>query len=560
VNHRLDEFFNPQGKEPVMKSHYKNLYWVLAIVAALSFDQLFWQKPGGINFFLFVLVALLGGLIPLWLDKVRVPWTAYLLLLPIFYFAGMTVFRAEPTTTAMNGLITLGSVILFTITVRNGEWMRYNLKDHLVNLFKFALNCFAGGILFFVKVKPAEKSTEQEASVDSKQEQGKPVKKWLPYLRGVLIAIPILIVLALLLSAADPVFSNRLGGLFNWFDIDHLGEYIFRLVYVFVIAYLLLGAYYFGLVDSEKLTASQKDKMLVKPFLGTIESTIILGAVNLLFLLFVVLQFTYLFGGTDNISVTGFTYAEYARRGFFELLAVAVLSLGLFYVLSQVTQREKKSQRWLFSILGIALVAQVGVILASAYTRLSLYEQAYGFTRLRTFTHFFILWLGILLAVVAILDLTRNLNRLPLVLILFILGFGITINLVNVDRFITEQNISRVVQPQSEDELYKLDTGHLYILSYDSIPPLVSFYNDPTIPADLHDQVGRILACRLASLELPERIPWSSWQASRTRAVNLLQAQADSLSQYTVFQAGGWFLDINGETISCSGHDEPYFD
>ncbi len=54
-----------------MKSRYKNLFWVLAVVAALSFDQLFWKKPGGINFFLFVLIVLLGGLIPSWLEKIQ---------------------------------------------------------------------------------------------------------------------------------------------------------------------------------------------------------------------------------------------------------------------------------------------------------------------------------------------------------------------------------------------------------------------------------------------------------------------------------------------------------
>lgn len=53
-----------------MKSRYKNLFWVLAVVATLSFDQLFWKKPGGINFFLFVLIVLLGGLIPSWLEKI----------------------------------------------------------------------------------------------------------------------------------------------------------------------------------------------------------------------------------------------------------------------------------------------------------------------------------------------------------------------------------------------------------------------------------------------------------------------------------------------------------
>ena len=96
-----------------MKFKYRNLFWVLALAAAFSFDQLFWKQPGGINFFIFVIIALLGGLIPLWLEKVSIPWTSYVLLAPIAFFALMLAFRTEPFTNATNGLITLGSVTLF---------------------------------------------------------------------------------------------------------------------------------------------------------------------------------------------------------------------------------------------------------------------------------------------------------------------------------------------------------------------------------------------------------------------------------------------------------------
>jgi len=163
-----------------------------------------------------------------------------------------------------------------------------------------------------------------------------------------------------------------------------------------------------------------------------------LGAVNLLFLVFVLLQFTYLFGGQTNITTEGFTYAEYARRGFSELILVALISSLIFYTLSMVTKRENKTKRWVFSILGLFLVGLVGVILASAFKRLTLYEAAYGFTRLRTMTHIFIIWIGLLLASTAIMEITKKMDRLAVILICFVLGFGLTINFLNVDRFIVQ--------------------------------------------------------------------------------------------------------------------------
>ncbi|HUM71224.1 MAG TPA: DUF4173 domain-containing protein, partial [Chloroflexota bacterium] len=63
--------------------------------------------------------------------------------------------------------------------------------------------------------------------------------------------------------------------------------------------------------------------------LGYIETITLLVAVNLLFLVFVVIQFTYLFGGVAYLQVDNFSYAEYARRGFFELLLVVILSASL---------------------------------------------------------------------------------------------------------------------------------------------------------------------------------------------------------------------------------------
>ena len=544
-----------------MRSRSKTLFWIFALLAALSFDQLFWEKPGGINFFIFILLALLGGLIPIWLERIPIPWTSYVLLAPIGYFAVMTAFRADPFTSLINALITLGVVVLFTITLLNGAWFRFNVRDHLVNICKFILNCFAGGILFFVRTKKEGDDPSVEPDEAQMADASKPARnkhKFLPVLRGTLLALPILVVLTLLLASADPVFSSRLRNLFSIFDLDRLGETLFRLVYIVVLAYLLLGAYFFGSVESKAGGPESPEKPLIHPFLGLVESGIILSAVNLLFALFVSLQFTYLFGGTTNIHLEGFTYAEYARRGFFELLAVGVISLTLFYALSNITRRETSAQRRLFSGLGLLLVGLVGLILASAYTRLTLYEAAYGFTRLRTLTHIFIIWTGLLLLAVAVLEVTRSLKRVPLVLILFIIGFGVTLNILNLDRFIVTQNIARSLETTSDEVETELDTGYLHSLSYDSIPPLISFYNRAEAPDPLKDELGGILACRLAALDSPQDIPWSSWHASRTRAVELLQNSTESLADFPVIEKQGeLFVEINGRTMSCSGYRAP---
>jgi hypothetical protein len=552
-----------------MISKHKHLYWLLALAAAVSFDQMFWGNPGGINFFLFICLVLLSGLIPLWLDKISIPWQSYLLLIPILFFSSATFWRAEPFTTLSNGLVTLGGLALFATTLLNGAWMRSRLRDHFVNALKLTLHSFAGGVLFFLKVKgnpsPQDamaKSEGEEMPSEEEHPQEKTAgesnrlhawKKMLPFLRGTLLALPILAVLAGLLSAADPVFSKRLVSLFTWFKIENLDEYLFRLVYILAIAYLVLSAIFHALSESPR-DPSEGSAPLFKPFLGSIEANIVMVGVNLLFLLFVIIQFTYLFGGNANISVEGYTYSEYARRGFFELLAVAILSLLLFYSLSMITKRETRSKRWFFSTLGLFLVAQLGIILTSAYTRLSLYEMVYGFTRLRTVTHLFILWIGVLLVGTALLEVFNRLERLALVLILMSFGYALTLNLVNVDRFIVEENINRSVQSYTESEVIKLDTGYLYSLSYDSIPPLVQRFNDPSLPEDLRDDIGGVLACRLEEINLSLNEPLTSYHYSRARAIRLLSNNLLALAEYEVVtELWNTFLVKDGEMVPCDG-------
>ena len=544
--------------EPKFILKYRNLLWLFAILTGLAFDQLFWQKPGGISFFIFILLAVLGGLIPMWVENITIPWTSYLLLLPVLIFSAFTFIRAEPMTTLMNGLLTVGSLILLTISLRNGDWARYDFKDHVLNLLKFILNCLIGGVAFFLKTQPKpnqQTDSQDRARKEGKNQDGAKRQTRMAYMRGVLLALPIVILLALLLASADPVFGSRILGIFDWFSFEDIGELIFRLTYILILAYLLLGAYFFGLVKSPELNHKSQDDSQDKFFIGTIETSVVFGALNLLFLGFVIIQFTYLFGGDQNISIEGFTYAEYARRGFFELVAVAVISGLIFSVLSRVTERKTPIQKWMVSGLGLTLLALVGIILVSAYTRLTLYEDAYGFTRLRTFTHVFIFWTGGMLAALAFLEVTQKMKRLPFVLILMLMAFGLTINILNVDGFIVKQNVQRAVNPPTEDVDNQLDVAYLSELSLDSVPPLSSNFKDESLPEDLRQKIGGVLACQFTARDLTEKTPWTSWHFARSQAFTQLQDLEDELSGYRVYQSEdpwGWFVDINGDSFPCN--------
>ncbi len=185
-----------------------------------------------------------------------------------------------------------------------------------------------------------------------------------------------------------------------------------------------------------------------------IPAAVILFLVDLLFAAFVVVQFTYFFGAHTNITAEGYTYAEYARRGFFELVSVAVLSLVLVFGLGAITQRKIRSQQIVLTALNLVLICLVLVMLLSSWQRLNLYEEAYGFSRLRTYTTVFIPWLGALLVAVGVMDLLGKMRWFALSLLIATVGFVFSLPVLNIDSFIANRNIDRAVYGEEFDAAY----------------------------------------------------------------------------------------------------------
>jgi uncharacterized membrane protein len=245
-----------------------------------------------------------------------------------------------------------------------------------------------------------------------------------------------------------------------------------------------------------------------------------------LFALFAVVQFQYFFGGQINITVQGYTFSEYARRGFSELVAVAFFSLLLFLSLSAVVKRQNKTQRWVFSGLGLGMVALVGVMLISAFQRLILYEAAYGFSRLRAYTHVFMIWLGVLLVVVVVLDILRKERTFALAALLASIGFAATLTLMNVDGFIVRQNVARAAAGAD------LDVAYLASLSSDSVPALVDALQDGRLTPGTRDAAGAALACHIYyNYSQKPDMDWRGFTLSRWWAD---QAIAQSQGSYSI--------------------------
>ena len=511
-----------------MKSNPTRFWWTV-IALGWAFDFLFWKKAPGINFAIYVVLCLIAGIMLLRVDGHR-PTRNTLLLLPLIaIFTVITFLRREPMTVFLSVALTLFLMGLFAISFLGGRWPAYHLLDYLYGFLRLLGSMVARPLVFSAEVKQAASSNGEQAEI----RKGGASRVW-PVVRGILIAIPIVAVFAALLSSADVVFNQRLEDLIELFKLEKLPEYIFRLVYILVGAYALAGVFLHASSQSSNEKLVGEDKPVVPAFLGFIEAAIVLGSVALLFATFVFIQFQYFFGGQANIQIDGYTYSEYARRGFGELVAVAVFSLLLILIGSSVTRRETEIQRRVFSGLGIGVVALVIVMLVSAFQRLLLYEAAYGFSRLRAYTHVFMLWLALLLVAVVILEILHRERAFALAALVASLGFVLSLGIMNVDGFIVRQNVARAVQGET------FDVSYLTNLSSDAVPALAAAYQTQPLPATIKEGVGAALACYTADQNRGENpLPWQSFHLSSASAAGILTSLEVDLENYQM-EEGDW--------------------
>jgi len=509
-----------------------NLLLYVALALGWLFDFLFWKKAPGINFALFAALCLLGGLYVLLSDAQRPNQKSLILFAPIAFFAAISFVRAEPMTAFLAYAFTLFALTVLSVTYRGGRWIQYAITDYVVKFLNLLGSMLARPLSFSAEVRKAQ----NEAGIKSSARA-----VW-PILRGIIIALPIVAIFASLLSSADVVFGQRLDDFIKLFKLEDLPEYIFRLVYILVGAYALAGVFLHAATQSgdEKLAADGKPA--IAPFLGAIEAGIVLGSVALLFAAFVIIQFQYFFGGQANIHIEGYTYSEYARRGFGELVTVAFFALLMLLSLSAVTKRETELQRRTFSGLGVALVVLVLIMLVSAYQRLALYEAAYGFSRLRTYTHVFLVWIGLLLIATIVLEILRRERLFAIAALIAALGFAATLPVLNVDAFIVTRNIRREVQgaPDAQGGVRRaaLDAQYFLDLSDDAVPSLVEAYRASALPAEVQDRLGAALFCIRYLRENDRKgrggYPWQSFHLARFYADRALTEVKAELAAYKV--------------------------
>ncbi len=319
--------------------------------------------------------------------------------------------------------------------------------------------------------------------------------------RGVAVAVPVLLVLNALLTTADPIYARVVARVI---DVD-LAALVGHLAFAGLIAWVAAGLLRTAILMPGAGTAAAARTWEARPA----DVLLPLALVNTLFVAFLVVQARTLVGGAEYVRATaGLSFAEYARRGFFELLWVAGLTLPLLLAADALAPVDHRTRRRL-RMLTVGAVTLLAGILAAAAGRMALYLDEYGLTELRLYASAAMVWLGAVLAWFAATVLRGRRDRFMggAIVAAFVTWGALAV--VGPDALIIRTNVERLAAGKRFDDAY------LTRLSTDAVPTLAAVL--PRLPVEQQCRVRDWITADAMMRAEPGR-DWRSWTIAGARA------------------------------------------
>jgi hypothetical protein len=446
------------------------------------------------------------------LDRERVAWLA----IGVVFAAGLAWRDAEP----LKLFALVSATLTFALAAHRlaASWVRRaGVLGYAGALALGALHAWTAAALAFVD---ATLRVETARAAGWRRAAG--------VVRGLLIAVPLVAIFGALFMSADAVFEHLV---LNVVRVD-LGPIVGHLLLFSVTAWIATG-YLRGFMtgtEPQLLRALWRDSALIgltpkRPRLGITEVATALAALDLLFLIFVLVQFRYLFGGDTLVQVTpDLTYAEYARRGFFELVFAVVLVVPVLLAADWLLDRRRRPDALVFRLLAGVQIALVLAITASAFQRLRLYHASYGLTESRFYAMVLLIWIGAMLVWLAATVLRGRRDVFAFGTLASGLATVALLFVINPDAVIARTNVARMA---SADAPVRFDVAYATSLSADAVPVLIEAL--PSLPGDVQCPLARRMLRRWPPDVAGSIRSWN-WSAARaSEAVREHEARLRSM-------------------------------
>ena len=332
-----------------------------------------------------------------------------------------------------------------------------------------------------------------------------------------LAVIPTAIVLSLLSYDSD--FSKLMDTIFHIEDFDLLTH----LVKLFLA--LPLGAYAYGIYISsfdkkcdKILTVASCKKSMTKMRIAP-AVTVVTAVLPVLFVyvVFFISQWKYYVSGFTGVLPKGFSYAEYAREGFFQLCTVSVINLVMLTAVSLFLKRKEGKSSVLLKILSIVFSLFTLVLISTAVAKMMMYIDCYGLTPKRVYSTWLMLVLALIFVLIILKQFIGRLRLIALSLAVMVLMFS-ALTLSGVEKFIAEYNVNRYID------------GTLPIVDVDALTDL----NDASIASQVrlyHHITDEIMSDSYNSLSAEEKEMYDEVILSLKRKATFMVEDKVSVSE-----------------------------
>lgn len=280
--------------------------------------------------------------------------------------------------------------------------------------------------------------------------------------------IPTLLVFCLL--SYDSAFEDLMRRIFDWNFEDvfsHLGSFILGIP---------LGMYMFGLFVSSQ---DQRSKNVITKehcsiaavkiqIVPTITAFTAVLPVLFLYVVFFISQWDYYISGFTGKLPKDFSYAEYAREGFFQLCTVAVINFIIILCVILFMRRKENKKSVLLKILCLIISVFTLILISTALSKMFLYIEYYGLTHKRIYSTWFMVVLAIVFLLITLNQFITKIKMVVVCACIFVVSFG-ALALSNVDARIAEYNVNQY----KNSSLPTVDVWELYELGYAGVPSII---------------------------------------------------------------------------------------
>ncbi|MBQ8404147.1 MAG: DUF4173 domain-containing protein [Clostridia bacterium] len=294
-------------------------------------------------------------------------------------------------------------------------------------------------------------------------------KAVLKVLGGVFVALVPTLIVGLLLSY-DKGFNELMGKIFD-FNFGDIFSHIFSILFGLLIGTYAFGLYIssldkksFGAVTAESCEEGTK-KMRIAPALSVAAACV---PMLFIYVVFFISQWKYYVSGFTGVLPEEFSYAEYAREGFFQLCTVAFINLAVIICISLFMRRKTEKAPVLLKVLTIVYSVFTLVLISTALSKMFMYIESYGLTQKRVYSTCMMLVLAVLFVLLILKQFVPKIATVAFSLVASLALFAV-LALGNVDGIIASYNVDRYI----DGSLPTVDIEAMDDLGDAAVPELV---------------------------------------------------------------------------------------